>query len=789
MKEVFIISGQLYSSVKMKKVILLIIEVIFATGLTWGHELLFLRDDTKNSGFSQTAPQREVVQESDGVTISYVFSTAEVQEDPIFPNSYFWKISGFGLNETPKEPAFLFRNDAFSIPNNCSVSLTILEAEYKDFEYELAPARQSLPDNTYEGYSADNVSPISPYRGFLPSNIVELSEMQSYRGNAIQYVKLSPIKYDYQNHKVRAYTKIKYKIQFNQNVNKASKSPDTFTTLISEDDNLLRNTILNFEETETDIIQANDVKDYLILTTPKYTSAAIKLAEWKKLLGYAPHIISKDSWTSNLIKAEVKSYYDTHPSLYYLLIIGDHEDVPAQMSKTGYFPHVTDFFYGCMEGDNDVMPDLYRGRLSVSSLKEAEAVIDKIINYESYPIMDPSFYQTGLNCAYFQDKDPIDGYADRRFAQTSEEIRSYLIGIGKNIKRVYYTEPSTTPRYWNKGLYSFGEEIPNELKKPGFAWNGNANDITNAINAGTFYVFHRDHGGEALWCDPQYTISNIKSLNNCNKLPVVFSINCLTGKFNFTSPCFAESFLRKSNGGCVAIIAATEKSYSGYNDAFACGMFDAIWPSPGLRPNFPNVSSIGTTTPAPTYTLGQILDQGLLRMAETFGLKSKDYTQYTRELFHCFGDPSMQIYTAIPTSFSGVNISRSENVSVTLSSGTARITFYDQISGEIVSQLGHSAIYETQTPHNVTICISGHNKIPYISYGALQPTIFIQNETIDGFKNFGGATIKVGSDVNADKPQGPVIFNSGQITLSGSRIEIHPNTTISRNTQFKIESK
>lgn len=439
----------------MKKIILLIMVVILSTGLSWGQQTLSLRDGTKTTGHSQTSPQREIVQQSNGITVCYTFNNAEIQEDPIFSDCVLWKMAGFGYNETPKEPSVLFRSDAFSIPNNCVASLEIVEAEYKDYDYNLAPARQPLPDNTYEGYNRNNISSIAPYNGFFPTKIVELSDLQIYRGNAIQNVQVSPIQYNYQNHIVRAYTKIKYKVSFIQNKIKTKSSVEDELPEISEDDFFLRNTILNYEEPLTDFTPTNGAKDYLIITTPKFLSAANKLAEWKKLLGLKPHIISKDSWTSTLVKSEVKSYYTSHKSLYYLLIIGDHDDVPAQTIQTGYRPHVTDFFYGCMDGDNDVIPDIYRGRISVSTLEEANIVVDKIINYESDPITSATFYQTGLNCAYFQDNNN-DGYADRRFAQTSEEIRTYLTNIGKNIKRVYYTGSNITPRYWNNDLFSFG---------------------------------------------------------------------------------------------------------------------------------------------------------------------------------------------------------------------------------------------------------------------------------------------------------------------------------------------
>ena len=88
-------------------------------------------------------------------------------------------------------------------------------------------------------------------------------------------------------------------------------------------------------------------------------------------------------------------------------------------------------------------------------------------------------------------------------------------------------------------------------------------------------------------------------------------MSCQTGKFDYSSNCFAETFLKKGNGGCVGIIAASEISFSGYNDILTETMFDAIWPDSILRIKMKTGTDNRTVNCEPVYELGRILDSGL----------------------------------------------------------------------------------------------------------------------------------------------------------------------------------
>lgn len=765
----------------MKKIFLIVSLSLCVTSM-YAQQILDLRSGKILSSKQSTVPTRTIEEQKDGYRVTYTFDYAAIQKDNLFSGTVFWRMDGFGMNQNQGEPCTLLHNDWFMIPAGCSAEVSLVDCKYNDYNYELTPARIPLLNNNNEAYTKQNVHPIRLYEGYMPSSIVTMSGVYTYRGHGICQTTLAPIQYNYLDKKVRAYTSLTYKITF---VPDQTDVIRTASKGISREDNFLGNNVIGGSwQSMRNVLMENgvrsDVLDYLILSTSTYAEAVERFAAWKRLLGFNVHVIIRDNWTSASVKNTVEDVYANTPSLYYLLIVGDHNDIPACQSTT-IRQHVTDLPYGCI--NDNYIPDIYCGRLSVSTIGEANTVVDKIINYEQTPPTNISFYNKGVHCAYFQDKDH-DGYADRRFAQTSEDIRSYVMSQGKNVQRIYKTEPDVFPTHWNRTQYSYGEPIPNELQKPTFAWNGNSTNITNSINNGAFYVLHRDHGYVGGWGDPSYTQSNISSLTNGSLLPVVFSLNCQTGKFD--QNCFAETFLRKSNGGCVGIYAATEISYSGYNDALATGMFDAIWPSPGLCVRIRNRNSSFSPTPEPTYTLGQIMTQGMMRLSETYGIDGQ-YTVYTRELFHCLGDPSMKIYTECPSEYSNVSVIRNSNsIRVKLANGDyGRITIYDPIVDEVQSFIGNDVTINTTNSSEAVVCVSGHNRIPFIQ----RPDVmYIQNTNISGGLTEVHDVIKVGNHVTSEINPGDVTTSNANILLKARKVVLDRGTYISTGTTLKIEN-
>lgn len=700
------------------------------------------------------APQRTVQRTDDGITVAYMFTGNVPSACNAGDGGCVWRIEGFGLRDAPGGYATPFRVDAFAVPEGCTAVVETVDSAFVDYDCRLAPARR-IPE---KGTAAEGVvkegGQNASQGGFYPRKVAVAAWRGSvYRGREICNVVVNPVQYDAAANKARAYSKITYKVRFVPKAGaRAMAGAPATKPVILPADNMLGNITMNGASAKagdmavkaTGVAAGDDTRDYLIISVDKYAEAVDRFAAWKELLGFRVHKVLKGSWNSDAVKAEVEKAYAENPALYYLLIVGDHDDVPGQYMEhhadDGDFSvHYTDLYYGCMDGECDETPDIYRGRLSVSSPEEAATVVDKIIGYEKRPPTDAGFYERGVNCADYLDNDNgvADDYEDRRYVQTAEEIRAYMLGQGKDVERVYSTNYEITPKYWNRNYFSFGEPIPEDMLKPAFAWDGNEGDIRRAINSGVFYVLHRDHGLVDCWENPYFSVKHVDMLQNGDLLPVVFCVNCDNGAFQ--ADCLAERFLRKQGGGAVAVIAASDISYSGYNDALACGLFDAIWPEPGLRPKFPGVNSLGGETPAPTYELGQILDQAQVRVSETFGSPDPSVSSnekndsfcriVTKEIYHCFGDPSMQICTEMPAPFSGVSVTRG-NGCVTVGNGgeTARITFVNRRTGEVVSHIAPSAVYTTADFEDVDVCVSGHNRIPYIDAGKLTGIESVQTD-------------------------------------------------------------
>jgi len=499
------------------------------------------------------------------------------------------------------------------------------------------------------------------------------------------------------------------------------------------------NTVFTYSSSDSGHPIADEGCDYLIITNPNFENEAEELGEWKHKSGLITKVVTTSDTGdgSSQIRDYIQNAYDTwDPCPSYVLLIGDAEFLPTNYLYIHPYHGIytaSDLWYATVSG-SDYYPDIFIGRIPADTANQADLINQKILNYEKSPPSLTSFYDEVAVCAYFQDEEPQNGYEDRRFVRTSEEIRDYLLTEGYDVERIYVTPENVYPTHYNNGWYGDGEPLPPELLKPGFPWDGDYVDIRNAINQGSIIVNHRDHGGIHAWGDPYFDTSHINSLSNGDLLPIVFSINCQTGWFD-GEESFCEVFIKKSNGGTVGIVGATRVSYSGYNDYLCLGFYDAVWPE------FDQLQGGDT----PLYSMGQMLNYGKSYMANTWG-DPWDVERVTFEMFHWFGDPSMEIWTDVPDTLIVDHPSEIEG------SGEVTVTVYDSgespVEGAVVCISNEEGIYGRGITDENGVAIFEINHLaldtkPFVSQDA---SLVVKAHDYIPYE----ATITVESDITGD---------------------------------------
>ena len=108
---------------------------------------------------------------------------------------------------------------------------------------------------------------------------------------------------------------------------------------------------------------------------------------------------------------------------------------------------------------------------------------------------------------------------------------------------------------------------------------------------------------------------------------------------------------------------------------------------------------------------------------------------------------------------------------------------FNPATGEVQSYIGNSAIVTTLNPKETIICVSAHNRIPFIQ---TPDVLYIQNTNITGTLDETHDMIKVGNHVTTIMETGDVTTSSADITLRANEVVLDSGTEISVGSSLKI---
>jgi hypothetical protein len=196
----------------------------------------------------------------------------------------------------------------------------------------------------------------------------------------------------------------------------------------------------------------------------------------------------------------------------------------------------SDHWYADLTGDR--LPELSLGRLPVNTPAEAAAVVDKIIQYEAYPLAG-----TWNRRLVFGADNPST--AGDHHDDANQEYNLYAVPPYAGV-RVYLSETPGAPH-----LYTHAAEARAAL--------------IEALNRGallyTYFGHSSWHQEAVLETDgyaPLFHLDHIASLDNQGRWPLVLHMTCYTSYYiHRTDATLDESLLRAGGVGAVAVFGAS----------------------------------------------------------------------------------------------------------------------------------------------------------------------------------------------------------------------------------------
>ncbi len=568
-----------------------------------------------------------------------------------------------GLPNLPVESRMI------AIPQGAKAQINVVRAEKQTFQnVNIAPALRLQAENEDPEMNYEKDMKVYARNAFYPENPFIVSESYIRGVNAIN-VAITPFQYNPITKELVVYTDIELSVNYEGGNGHFGedrlRSPYWDPILAAELMNYDQLPVIDYEARMQDWIRNNrDGAEYLIIipNNAAWEPYAQQLKEFRTKQGIITEVYRLDQMpasSTNDMKTWFHNAYDTWEiAPVAVCLLGDHntnmsQGIPAETTDHPYNGScITDNFYSDAAG-NDNLPDMVFSRLVAQNETELPVFVSKQIDYETNPNTDASFYHAPVTALGWQ--------TERWFQICSEVFGGYMRNHGYEPQRINCIYSGTPGNSWSSAQNTsavvnyFGPSgqnyIPATPSEMGGWTGGTPQQVVDAINAGTFWVQHRDHGLDEGWGEPAVRNNHIDQMNNVGKLPFVMSINCQTGMFNYTGSngnCFTEKWMRRTyngeNAGAVGVLSPTEVSYSFVNDAFVWGVYDLFDGDfmPDYGPYQPAAPKTGNWMPAFGNVAGKyFLDQS----SWPYNADSKDIT-YTMFTAHC--DAFLRIFTQVP---------------------------------------------------------------------------------------------------------------------------------------------
>ncbi len=298
--------------------------------------------------------------------------------------------------------------------------------------------------------------------------------------------------------------------------------------------------------------------DYLFIVPYEFSHLVSSLEQWRQNQGFTTRVIHVEDIynefgfgipSERAIKLFLQyAYFEWQKPPTFVLLVGDASWNPRQLnsgnayyagdrqtdfiptrlfeSRIDHFEAASDNWFVCVDGEEDVLPDMLIGRLPANTAHQVEDMVTKIINYEA---KRDSALQ---NIATFVADNGQGGLL--AFEDTSDAL------IGKFVP----------PDILAEKLYLSQLGMP-ETK----------HQVMQAFSRGSLLVSYFGHGSVKSWsASTVFSRDDVPFLQPTHSLPFVFTMSCINGYFvepAEQNSALAEALLRAPETGAIAMFSAS----------------------------------------------------------------------------------------------------------------------------------------------------------------------------------------------------------------------------------------
>ena len=649
------------------------------------------------------------------------------------------------------------------IGDRALMHIEVAESEFTDYEnIEVAPSKGDFPRSidpeevpyTYgECYSQD---------AFFPAQIAILDEPYIHRDVRGQNMMIVPFQYNPVTKVLRVYNRLTLSMvkDGDDNRNIIENRMRNFS-LDPEFKAMYENRYINYAESMSRYTPIEEAGELLIICHDAFMTAMQPFVAWKKQIGRPTTMVgtSTAGATAEAIKSYITNYYNSHPNLTDVLLVGDVAQIPGVYISAGSgsygYSGYGDAQYGQTVG-TDYYNELIIGRFCCENEAQVTNHVNKVLNYERDLNASATWLPIGQGVS--KNEGAGGGHYGEADYEHIDLIRDDLLDYNYTTVHRDYQGVS--------GISS------------------SAAIISQHINEGVSIINYCNHGSETSWGVFSYSNSHVNALTNDYKLPYIISVACLNGKYDRSGDCFAEAWMRATNnsngnptgaiGGMFSYISQTwQPPMSGQDE-----MVDILveLQSSNIRHTMGGVSANGNMA---------ILDLGA----------NQNANKGTYNTWILYGDPTLTLRNAVPTDMGVTHASSmstsATNFTVNATNGNgalATLTRNGEIMGSATINNGTCNITFAApgTTGTATLTVFGYNKITYIATinitggGGTQYNVTVSANPTAGGTVTGGGSYNQGANctVTATANSGYTFTNW---TENGSVVSTQANYTFTVN--------